>query len=384
MRFRSGAFSPDDTLIPVARIQGIDTVQGPVQRLFGVVELHVQTPGGGSSGEIVLSAVAPADARALRAALGHAEPAAPSAHRRLSRRGLVVAALTAPQFGVVLPLVGAAFAGASDLFGNDVGESLVERVDTVPEAVQAAVIVLAGTLVVSFLAGIVAFAGFEVERDGDRLRIRRGLLQRRAVSVPVARVDGVAIVEGLLRAPFGLATVRLETAGYRAEQSAARTLIPLIRTAEIPALLAELLPGLDGSLPLSELEPPPRRSLRRYLAPPTLAATALGLGVAALLGWWWSVPALAAAGALDGLLDFRAAGLALEADRLVLRARQGTARMTLLARRGRLQEVGVRRNPFQRRARLASFDLALGSGRRGRVRHLEAATADAALAALRS
>ncbi|MBA2349933.1 MAG: PH domain-containing protein, partial [Solirubrobacterales bacterium] len=49
-----------------------------------------------------------------------------------------------------------------------------------------------------------------------------------------------------------------------------------------------------------------------------------------------------------------------------------------------LQEVGVRRNPFQRRARLASFEFALGSGRRGRVRHLEAATADGALAALRS
>ncbi len=357
-----------------------------MQRLFGVVELHVQTPGGGASGEIVLSAIEPADARALRAALGHAEPAAPSVHHRLGRRALVIAALTAPQFGVVLPLVGAAFAGASDLFGNAVGESLLERVDTVPEAARAAVIVLAGTLLISFVAGIVAFAGFEVERDGDRLRIRRGLLQRRAASVPIARVDGVAIVEGLLRAPFGLATVRLETAGYRAEQSAARTLIPLIRTKEIPALLAELLPGLDagGELPLRALEPPPRRSLRRYLLPPTLAAAGLGLGAGALTGWFWFTPVLAAAGALDGLLDFRAAGLALEPDRLVLRARKGTARVTLLARRGRLQEVGVRRNPFQRRARLASFDLALGSGRRGRVRHLEAATADATLEALRS
>lgn len=388
LRFRHGAFSPDDTLIPVARIQAIDTVQGPVQRLFGVVELHVQTPGGGAHGEIVLRAVEPRDARALRAALGHPEPAVPSARRRLGARRLVLAALTGPQFGVVLPLVGAAFAGAQDLFGNNVGESLLERVDTLPEALRAAAIILAATLVVSFLASVVAFAGFEVERDGDRLRIRRGLLQRRAASVPVARVDGVSIVEGLLRAPFGLATVRLETAGYRAEQAAAKTLFPLVRTREIPALLAELLPGLDAGL-IGEgaaFERPPARATRRYVLPPALAGTAAGAAAALATGpagWWWLAPLLGALGALDGLLERRAAGLLLQEDRVVLRTRKGTARVTVLARRGRLQEFGVRRNPLQRRAHLASFELALGSGRRGRVRNLEAASADGALAALR-
>jgi putative membrane protein len=388
LRFRHGAFSPDDTLIPVARIQAIDTVQGPIQRLFGVVELHVQTPGGGAHGEIVLRAVEPRDARALRAALGHPEPAAPSARRRLGPRGLVLAALTGPQFGVVLPVVGAAFAGAQDLFGNTVGESLLQRVATVPQALRAAAIILAATLVVSFLASVVAFAGFEVERDGDRLRIRRGLLQRRAASVPVARVDGVSIVEGLLRAPFGLATVRLETAGYRAEQAAAKTLFPLVRTRDIPALLAELLPGLDDGAvrETARLERPPTRALRRYLLPPTLAGATVGAVVAVAAGpaeWWWPAVLLGAAGALDGRLNYRAAGVRLEPDRVILRSRRGTARVTVLARRGRLQELGVRRNPLQRRARLASFEIALGSGRRGRVRHLEAASADAALAALR-
>ncbi len=385
LRLRSGVFSPDDTVVPVARIQAIDTVEGPVQRMFGALELHVQTPGGGADGEIVLTAVSPADARALRAALGHAEPAAPSARRRLGAGALLLAALTAPQFSIVLPVVGAAFAGADDLLGDVIDEDLFAKIDNPKELAVVLALLFAATFLVSFLAAIVAFAGFEVERDGDRLRIRRGLLQRRAASVPVARVDGVAVVEGLLRAPFGLATVRLETAGYAKEQAAARTLFPLVRTRDVPALLAELVPGLDGSPPA--LQPPPARSLRRYVLPPALAGAAVGAGIALAFGGalvWLALPALVLPGALHGLLAYRAAGLHLGADQIVLRARRGTARVTLLARRRRLQEVSVRRNPLQRRARLATFAIALGSGRRGRVRHLEAASADAAQAALRS
>jgi putative membrane protein len=384
LRLRSGVFSPDDTVIPVARIQAIDTAQGPVQRLFGALELHVQTPGGGADGEIVLTAVSPAQARALRAALGHAEPAPPAARRRLGAGPLLFAALTAPQFGVVLPVVGAAFAGADDVLGGVLEEDLFTRVDNATELAVIVAILLGATFVVSFLAAVVAFAGFEVERDLDRLRIRRGLFQRRAASVPVARIDGVAIVEGLLRAPFGYSTVRLETAGYRKETAAARTLFPLLRTRDVQALLAELVPGLDASAPT--LERPPARSARRYVLAPGLVGAALGAAVALAAGGalaWLAVPAVATIGGVHGLLGFRAAGLHLGADRVVVRARSGTARVTLLARRRRLQEVSVRRTPFQHRARLATFGLALGSGRRGRVRHLEAASADAAQAALR-
>ena len=76
----------------------------------------------------------------------------------------------------------------------------------------------------SFLAAIVAFAGFAVERDAQVLRIRRGLFARTALSVPLQRVDGVVIVEGLLRSPLGLAALRLETvvARQRALGRAAR------------------------------------------------------------------------------------------------------------------------------------------------------------------
>jgi uncharacterized membrane protein YdbT with pleckstrin-like domain len=59
------------------------------------------------------------------------------------------------------------------------------------------------------------------------------------------------------------------------------------------------------------------------------------------------------------------------------------ARRTLLARVDRLQEHGLRASPVQRRAALADFEVAIGSGRRGRVRHLEAGVASALFERLR-
>ena len=56
LSFRSGVFSPDETIVPIARISAVDTVSGPVQRLFGVVELQVQVAGRAKP-EVTLRAV---------------------------------------------------------------------------------------------------------------------------------------------------------------------------------------------------------------------------------------------------------------------------------------------------------------------------------------
>ena len=248
--------SPDDTSIPLGRIQAIDAIQGPIQRLFGVQALHVQTAGGGSEGEIVLRAVADGEARRLRAVAGLPDPVELDLPEWRLRAGpLLVAALTAPQLGVLLPFVGALAAGGDNLLSNDQGERLLDDLpnDAVGIALLAAV-AAGATLLFSVLGGIVAFAGFTLVRDEDRLRIRRGLLQRRTASLPLARVHAVDVVEGVLRRPFGLASVRIETAGYRKEQTAAQTLLPLVRTRDVPRLLAELVPALaldGGPEPLS-------------------------------------------------------------------------------------------------------------------------------------
>ena len=234
IHFRRGLLSVKEIDVPLSRLESLDTVQGPVQRLFGVQALHVQTAGGGAGGEIVLEAIGAGEVAALRALVADRLPEAPEAagpERALGRRELLVAALTSGQIGVILPVL----AGLSQLFddvlfgrrGGDGASGLLP--DTFAEWALAGAALLAVAWLLSVLGAVVAFAGFTVARREDRLRIRRGFGQRREVTLPVGRVRAVRVVEGLLRRPFGLATVRVEVTGHAKEPAAARTLFPLLR-----------------------------------------------------------------------------------------------------------------------------------------------------------
>jgi putative membrane protein len=373
---KSGLIGLKETDVPLSRIQALDLEQGPVQRLFGVYSVHVQTGGGGAKGEIVLEAVGDEEVRELRELLAgrRAAPVAEAAggpERRLSRGMLLVAALTAGQLGVILP----ALAGFFQLVQSSVDED--DAVRLIPHTVMAAVLAAVGLLVVawvlSVVGSVVAFAGFTVRRQGDRLRIRRGFLARREATVPIERVRAVEVVEGLLRMPFGLAALRMEVIGHAKEAAAAQTLFPLLRRDQVRPFLDELLGELADDL--DGLERPPARAARRYALPPAVVGA-----VVAAAAWAftpagpWVLPAVLLLGGY-GLLRYRTAGWRLADGRLAVRSLL-LARTTVLGPARHREWHERRQNLLQRRAQLADVFVAFGKRTGARVRHLEAATAD--------
>jgi putative membrane protein len=245
----SGLLREQDTKVPVDRVEAIDVHQGLLQRWFGVNAVEVQTGAGKKGGEISLPALTPAAVEELRAARPTAAAAASAEstgpQRRLTGRELFFAAVSAGQFGIVLPVLAAGGQVAQQLFEEDGGRDAVRLIphsETTALAIVAGLVALAWVL--SMIGSVVAFAGFVVSRDEHHLRIRRGLIQRRAATVPVGRVRAVRVVEGLTRRPFGLASLHIEVIGYADEASAARTLFPLVRVRDVPAFLGELLPEL--------------------------------------------------------------------------------------------------------------------------------------------
>jgi putative membrane protein len=383
LHFRSGVLSPDTQVVPIARIAAVDEVQGPVQRVFGVVALDVQTAGGGSGGEIRLAALSRADAARLRAELGH--PAEPvdgeeAAEWRLSPRALLLAAVTGPQVGVLAPVAGGIGALGQQAFGGkDAGEVLRRLPTGVQGWVALGGAIAAAALLLSLAGAVVAFAGFTVRREGGRIRLRRGLLQRRAATVGADRVHAIRIVEGALRRPLGYCSVRLEVAGYASERAAARTLVPLCRREEAAAVLARLVPELP--VPEGPPQRPPERARRRYLVVPAAAGAVLGLGAVsvALAGgpaWTWAAPvAGAAVGAAVGLGRWSAAGW-WERDGIVaVRGRELLARVTTVAAVRRLQHRELSCSLPARRAALATVGFAVASGARAAIAHLDRAVA---------
>ena len=54
-----GCVREKDTDVPLARIEALDVHQGPLQRLFGVLAVDMQTGAAGKGGEISLPALTP-------------------------------------------------------------------------------------------------------------------------------------------------------------------------------------------------------------------------------------------------------------------------------------------------------------------------------------
>jgi putative membrane protein len=381
LHHHTGIIGSKDTDVPLARVEALDVHQGPLQRLFNVFAVDIQTGAAGKGGEISLPALAPGAVDELRAARPQAAAAAAEApagpQRRISGRELTAAAVTAGQFGVLIPVLAAAGQALSQVAEEDRGEDAVRLLPhSGTGLIAAAIVLLLAAWLISILGAVVAFGGFTVTRDGDRLRIRRGLVSRREASVPVARIRAVRVVEGVLRRPFGLAALTVEVTGYAEEASAARTLFPLVRMREVRGFLDELLPEMADDV--EALERPPARAARRYVLVPAL------IGIALCLGLWFAVGPFALLALLIGLYGverWRSAGWRLRDGRLAVRSLL-FARTTVLAPARFRESHTVAQNVFQRRAQLADLSVAFGKSTTASIRHLDEGAARRAWAAL--
>lgn len=395
IRVRSGVLGVTDRFLPRERVQSVDITENLLHRLLGVVALRIESAAGGSGeADITLEALGRGVAESLRADLlasglatsapdgsEHAQVVAPIDEGELiagvSYGRLVAAGATAGQVG---PLFAAVF-GAVQVFDELLTSSLRSRVEDVTPnpTIQliTTLVVLGG--IVSWLFSIawtvITYGGFEIRLIGERLHISYGLLERRRVTIPRARIQAVTISEGLLRQPFGLAEVRAESAGYGQDRGQTGVLMPIMPKREIAAFLQRACPryATDPFPERSTWQGPPPRALRRYATRPvwpilTLTGLAtLVAGIVPSVSWEWGLLGLALlpAGVALGIAQFRATGWRIPSDgTLVVRGRPLNL-VTSITRPNRLQLRGVSENPLQRRARLVSFAATVASGGSG-------------------
>jgi putative membrane protein len=175
---RQGVIQKNERTIPLEHVQSVDTVQGIIQRFFGVVEVRVETAGGGTSEpDASLPALDGADAAALRREIEGAgrEPveraAGPSVLRRLRLRELLMAGATSGQIGVAFSLI----AVVSQLFDDLLSGSLTQRLfeALAPRSVTSALLLVGIFGVFAWLLAIagtiLAHAGFTLSHEGDFL-----------------------------------------------------------------------------------------------------------------------------------------------------------------------------------------------------------------------
>ena len=386
LRVRTGLFARSVHSIPASRITALDAHRGVVQRLFRVWGLKVQTPGDGDRASVRLSCLSVSALEELRSALDPARRApgpatalesSPAAGEtviaRLGLRDLLIAAIT----GTSIPLLFLGAAAAWNRLRDLLPEHTLRTITR--EVFGGSWWLIASGILLAVLVGVVIvalrLAAFTVTREGDRLRVTRGLLAQRAGTVTVDRIQAVRVIEGFWRRPLGYCALEVEVAGLSGRKDNERLLFPLLRTAEVAAFVARALPELGW--PQTPPTPVPARARRRYLTVPLLVAAAITVGLLMLPGRWatLAIAPLPLAG-LVGVGQFRDAGWQTSPDTTTFRWRRVLARHTVVARTRRVQLTSVSANPWQRRAGLAGIRITLSSKRKAGIRHLDGADAD--------
>jgi putative membrane protein len=357
-----GVFEHETRAVPLTRVQSVDVHQGVIDRIIGARRLTIRTAAGGANVELpAVSGVAEAQ---LRRALGEARETAEHEDvvRALAPRELPLIALTSPRVLGGLAVLAAVASRLGDLGLGNVVVNVEGELE--PHNVVAIAGVVAGLLVFTALASligtVVALWGFRIVRDGERLRMRRGLLNYRETVIPVDRARAVQVRGGLLREPLDRCSLSVRTAGRGARSGTSAVLFPLLRTGESGPLVRETVPALD--LDGIELEQPPRRARGRYVRRAVLPWLVAAVVLALVWGPLGAAPLVVAPfAALLGLARFRTAGFGHAGGRVRWR-RRGLARHTLVARSRSVQWRRVRQSPFQRRRSLATLEVGLATG----------------------
>ncbi|WP_175559350.1 PH domain-containing protein [Sediminibacillus albus] len=397
LRIEYGLLIRKKRYISKNRIQSIDLTAGIIHRLFGLVRVEVQTAGSDNAAEAGLKAVTRNDGEQLRDILkglkdttgepqegmnqvqSPEHPDVPAEKIKFPR--LLFAATTSGGIGVFLSL----FALVGSQFNQMVPEGFLKGIYNWAVHLSIMVIIVL-VLIICLVLWLMAIAGtflrysyFTIYKREDEIFITRGLLEKKQVTIPLKRIQGIRIQENIFRQPFGYAAVYAEVAGGAADKNDdfSIALFPLLKTSEIPGFIGQFLPDFQYEQNWRGL---PRRSARRFI----LRAAAPVLLVAIPLIYffpmysWTALIVLAAASAL-GFLRYKDAGFAVQRNQLYFRNR-GLSRETIVTKKNRIQSMSSSEHWFQWRKSLKTsyFSIAShsGLGKRFRVKDMEAAEAD--------
>ncbi|MBM6403644.1 PH domain-containing protein [Phycicoccus sp. CSK15P-2] len=264
VELRSGVLFRQHRQVPLERIQAVETTRPLLARLTGLSQVVVQSAGGSDS-HLALAYLHQARAEEVRAHLlelaGQADetvagavvgpgdgPVGVTTHRAATEEEPVV---TVPNGRLFV---------ATILHGSSLALALIAALALGSAgALELGVVVLgaAPALVpVVFGLGVVrvkellVHGNFALSRTGTALRIRHGLTELRAASVPLHRVQAVEAVQPLWWRPFGWWRLRVNVAGVHGSDGddGETTLLPVGTLEETLAVLAILGARSDDPL----------------------------------------------------------------------------------------------------------------------------------------
>ncbi|MFZ0370714.1 MAG: PH domain-containing protein [Halobacillus sp.] len=385
LRIEHGLILRKKRYIPFHRIQSLDFSEGIFHRPFNLVKVSIETAGSSDlqKAEAELTAIKREDADELETIIsreknkrtieeeGIEEDRVVSSREKvyeMKMKDIVVMAVTSGGAGVVLSGVGVFASQLTEVLPLDTiySEFLAWLRIGVLVVAFAAFVILLIAYGISILLTIFRYANFSVFLDADDLVITRGWLEKKQMTIPLNRIQGLRIDENLIRQPLGYASVTLVSAGGAMQQGAEHQLrlLPLIKKKEIENVLHQMISDYELDV---EWNRPPTRSKRRYILRHSWFAWVAVIPLSIFL-FPYGLLAILAALAFTGIgfLAYKDAGWNLSDQQLTLKSRF-INKQTFVMKRKRIQSAAVTQTILQKRVDLESIRVTLKSGVGGAV-----------------
>ncbi|KQU18845.1 hypothetical protein ASG65_25080 [Bacillus sp. Leaf13] len=383
-RIESGVIVRKKRYIKFDRIHSIDISEGIIQRIFRLVKVNIETAGG-TQADAVLSAIRKSEAVQLNALIieeknkktnnsleGDFSEAGIKGNGEVEKATSVFKQ-TLPQLFIMAATSGAigVFLSGGIAFISQFDEIIpFERIFKDYEefigmgTIILTVLAILGLLVVYVLATlsmVIRYASFTVVKTDEEIVISRGLLEKRRLTIPIHKVQGIRIMENLVRKPLGLATVYLEYAGGSVEdkESLSIMLFPLIKRKHLHGKIQEILPVYQTAM---EMTPLPKRAYSRYVFRKGIyIIPIIGAMVWFFRPWGFLSLLLIPFALVWAYLQYRDAGWSIEGNLLLLCSRF-LSKETLIMQRNRIQSITYKKSWFQKRKELATISASIKSG----------------------
>ncbi|WP_353948876.1 PH domain-containing protein [Sporolactobacillus sp. Y61] len=374
---QSGVLVRNDRYIRINRIQSVQIRTNILLRLFGLVQLKLDTADPASRGDITLSVLTKKEAGRIQRAIGHGkeqlpaedsleavpaeQPAAPIKRFVLSGKDLWMAALTSSNIGIIGVLL-ALFSQVDDVIPDSFWGSSVDYFSHLPITLLVFLVAALVLLLwlISLFVTMLRWGGFRLTVTGGQWFIHKGILQTKDETYKTNRVQAIRIRQQLLQQLFGYCTVYAELSGSvdgenRDEGSV--LVYPFVCIKQLPDFLEEIIPRFAGQMDVRRI---PLRGILYGTARPLLFLTVAAGILTWFFSWgkwlWLILPPIA--GWIYSCYYSR--GCRLRNNRFVLTGRF-LSKSTVITLTRHLQTFSRKRSPLQRQIGLGNFRVMIRS-----------------------
>ena len=388
--------------VPTRTIQNIDLVQNILHRMFGVAEVRVETASG-TKPEAILRVLSLEQVEKLRERVDQASLNSPTLPQDLSQHAdepaiaddrsvepellLHISLMQLIKAGLAsnrgLIIVGVLIGAASQFYRGDNNDwskydyspftswlNTGSMITTVALAAGLALAALAFMRLLGVGWYVLRFFDYRLQQVGDDFKISCGLLTRLSATVPIGRVQFISVHRPLMMRWFGLASIRIETAGGAGtgredatETISRRWFIPVINEAGVADMVHRLRPDTDWDEQTVKWQSlPPRAKTRKTRVVIFVCAIIAVIGGFAW-PWWGALPGLLLMplAVIRSRIRIGKVGYARRADGVAWKS-GWLKRKTSLTFFDRVQTVQWQQSPFDRRWNLATLAVDTAAG----------------------